>query len=317
MRVAFDLQHRPQEADPMPRILCLLFILLSGLITECWLAGPAAAADEVVFSGPQIGEALTPFVARGVLGEQANHEFDLVTQAAGKPILIFFVHEVTRPSVGLTRGILSYAATRSKDGLTAGVVFLSGDATETENWMKRASHALPKSVPVGISVDGKEGPGAYGLNRNVTMTILVGAKNKVTANFALVQPSAQADGPKIAKAIVETLGGGPVPSLAQLGLVRGRSEGKDAPGRMQDPKMESLLRAVIQKTATAEQVKVAVEAVEAHAEKNEAARKRVGEIAMNIIKAGKLENYGTPAAQQALTKWATEFGPQTKPQRQP
>lgn len=275
------------------------------------LAGFAFAAEEEVFSGPQVGEPLTPFLARYVLGEHANTEFDLVKQADGKPIAIIFVHNVTRPSVGLTRGIMSYASGRAKDGLTAGVVFLTGDATETEAWMKRASQALPKNVPVGISVDGQEGPGAYGLNRNVTMTVLVGKDNKVTANFALVQPSAQADGPKLAKAIVDVLGGGPVPSLAELGLVRGRD---DAKGRMQDPKMESFLRAVIQKTATEEQVEVAAAALEAYVKTNEVARKRVGEITNTIINAGKLENYGTPAAQKVLTKWAKEFGPEAKPE---
>jgi len=169
-------------------------------------------------------------------------------------------------------------------------------------------------VMLGISDEGREGPGAYGLNRNVTLTVLVGKDNKVTANFALVQPSAQADGPKIAKAIVDVLGGGPVPSLAELGLVRNRG---DAKGRMQDPKMESLLRAVIQKTATEEEVKAAAEALEAYLKKNEKARKRVGEITTNIIKAGKLENYGTPAAQEMLTKWSQEFGPTGTPESKP
>ena len=272
------------------------------------LTGFTFAADEEVFSGPQVGEPLTPFVARGVLGENADKEFDLVKQADGKPVVIFFVHSVTRPSIGLTRGIMSYASKRAKDGLTSGVVFLSGDVTETENWMKRAPHALPKNVPVGISDDGREGPGAYGLNRNVTLTVVVGNENKVTANFALVQPSAQADGPKIAKAIVDALGGGPVPSLAQLGLVRGRPAPKNARGRMQDPKLDSLLRAVIQKTATDEQVEAAAAALEAYANQNKAAGKRVGQITNTIIKAGKLENYGTPAAQKVLTKWAKKFG---------
>lgn len=79
--------------------------------------------------------------------------------------------------------------------------------------------------------------------------------------------------------------------------------------------MESLLRAVIQKSATDEQVKVAAAAVEAYVAKNEAARKRIGEITNNIIRAGKLENYGTPAAQKVLQKWAQEFGP--RPPREP
>ena len=75
---------------------------------------------------------------------------------------------------------------------------------------------MPGGVPVGISTDGQEGPGAYGLNRKVQMTILVGKDDKVTANFALVQPSAAADGPRIAQAIVDALGGGKGPTAEEL-----------------------------------------------------------------------------------------------------
>jgi hypothetical protein len=35
-------------------------------------------AEDEVFSGPQVGERLVPFTARGTLGEVAGKEFDLV-----------------------------------------------------------------------------------------------------------------------------------------------------------------------------------------------------------------------------------------------
>ena len=55
---------------------------------------------------------------------------------------------------------------------------------------------------MGVSVDGAEGPGAWGLNREVAMTVVVGKDGKATANFALVQPSVQSDGPKIFAAML-------------------------------------------------------------------------------------------------------------------
>lgn len=173
------------------------------------------------FSGPQVGEKLTPFTTKVILGDQAGQELDLVKSAAGKPLVIVFVHERNRPSVGLARLLGLYAATKKADGLTSGVVFLTSDATMTEEWMKIAAHALPAGVPVGISTDGQEGPGAYGLNRKVQMTVLVGKGDKVTANFALVQPSVQADGPRIAQAIVDVLGGGKGPTAEELGKLAG------------------------------------------------------------------------------------------------
>jgi hypothetical protein len=198
----------------MTRLLAIVFAAIV----------PAVAAAEnkpVEFSGPQVGERLVPFTAKIGLGEQAGQEFDLVKAAAGGCVLIVFVHEVNRPSVGLARAIGTYAAGRKDDGLTAGIVFLTADATATGEWMKLASQALPSGLPLGISTDGQEGPGAYGLNRKVTMTILVGKEGKVAANFALVQPSLQADGPKIGQAIVDCLGKGTPPTAEELERLAG------------------------------------------------------------------------------------------------
>ena len=179
-----------------------LFVLIASL-----LAIPAIAEDEAKeFSGPQKGETITPFNVRGVLGDKAGEEYDLVKTAKGQPIVLMFVHEVNRPSVGIARVVMNYAASQKKAGLNAGLVFLTADATETEDWTKRASGALPQGVPIGISTDGVEGPGAYGLNRKVTVTVLVAKDEKVTANFALVQPSVAVDAPKIIEAIAAAAG---------------------------------------------------------------------------------------------------------------
>ncbi|HEX5105374.1 MAG TPA: hypothetical protein VFV87_16260 [Pirellulaceae bacterium] len=184
------------------------FALAGLLVAIPALAQEEAAQEEAKeFSGPQKGEAITPFKIRGLLGDKAGEEYDLVKEAKGQPLVLVFVHEVNRPSVGLARVVMTYAASRKADGLHAGLIFLTADATATEEWVKRASGALPQGVPVGLSPDGAEGPGAYGLNRKVTMTVLVAKDDKVTANFALVQPSIAADGPKIIEAIVGVAGG--------------------------------------------------------------------------------------------------------------
>jgi hypothetical protein len=178
-------------------------LVLAGLS----LAIPALADDEAKeFSGPQKGEAVTSFNVRGVLGDKAGEEYDLVKLAKGQPLVLMFVHEVNRPSVGLARVVMTYAASLKEKGLHSGLIFLSADATETEEWTKRASGALPQGVLIGISTDGIEGPGAYGLNRKVTVTVLVAKEDKVTTNFALIQPSVAADSPKIIEAIAAAAG---------------------------------------------------------------------------------------------------------------
>jgi hypothetical protein len=181
------------------------------------LAAPTLAQEGPrEFSGPQVGEKLTPFTAKVILGEEAGKEIDLVKAAAGKPVLIVFVHERNRPSVGLARLLGLYAATQKDKGLVSGTIYLTADSTATEEWMQIAKGTLQTGIPVAISTDGQEGPGAYGLNRKVQMTVLVGKDDKVTANFALVQPSVQADAPKIAQAIVDALGGGQGPTIEEL-----------------------------------------------------------------------------------------------------
>jgi hypothetical protein len=102
----------------------------------------ADTKDEKIFSGPQPGEKLSSFKVRGVFDADAGKELDFVKQAAGKPIVLVFVHELNRPSIGLTRALTSYTVQRAKDGLVTGVVWMDDDATEAENTLKRIRHGL-------------------------------------------------------------------------------------------------------------------------------------------------------------------------------
>jgi hypothetical protein len=271
-----------------------------------WFAGLAAAvsAQEPIYSGPQVGEKLVPFTARGVFDEQAGKDLDFVQNAAGKPIVLIFVHDVTRPSMAMTRVLSGYTASRANDGLATGVVWLADDATEAETALKRMRPALAQEAPIGISVDGREGPGSYGLNRNVALTILVGKSDKVTANYALVQPSLQADLPKILESVVAVVGG-KAPKLEDL-------PGFPAMAKTQTNReaenLRPLLAPVIRQGASPEEVEKAALAVEEYVNTNEAARREVGRIAKTIVDAGKLTNYGTQRAQEYLSKWAKAYG---------
>jgi hypothetical protein len=270
----------------------------------------SAIADQVdpIFSGPQVGERLAPFKVRGVFDEAAGQEFDFITEANGKPIVLIFVHDVNRQSISMTRILSNYTVSRAKDELVTGVVWLDDDATEAENTLKRIRHALSPGAPTGISIDGREGPGSYGLNRNVMLTILVGKEGVVTGNFALVQPSLKVDLPKILESIV-AVAGGTVPKLEDLEGMRDmmRNESDSGPS----PELRGLLRPVIRKDATHEEVDRAAGAVEEHILKHPDAGAQIGRIANTIIDAGRLSNYGTERAQEYLRKWAKEFGPKS------
>jgi hypothetical protein len=282
----------------------------------------AANAQETVFSGPQVGEKLVPFKAQGAIGELAGKEFDVVGEADGKPLLLIFFHARTRPAFGLTKAVTEFAATKAKTGLQCCVIFLTDDLTETQKWMGIVNRQLTKGVRYGISLDGLDGPGAYGLNRNVTLTVLVGKEGKVTANFALVQPQLQADGPKILQAIMDVTGGGKAPAIEELvgdqTSARQRMANRPAAGgRQGDPKLTGLLRAVIDKQATAEQVAEAAAKVEAYVDENDFARKEIGRIATTIVNSDKITNYGTPAAQDMLRAWRKKYGEPDQPESPP
>lgn len=290
------------------------------LLAICFLGSTSLTwgAEDPVFSGPQAGEKLAKFKVRVLFGDLAGKEVDLIERAQGKPVLLIFSQQLTRPSNALTQVLMRYVEQHPQD-LYGSLIFLGDDQTALESRLKRARRALPQKAPVAISLDGKEGPGAYGLNRNVTLTILFAKDGKVVSNFALISPSLQADMPKVLKPVVEVVGG-KMPTLADLGVKR-PMPGK--PAAQID--LRPLLGPLIRKDASDEEVKRAALAAEAHFAKHPEVAARTGQVARQIIAAGKLENYGTQTAQQFLKKWAEQFpepkGKRTKkpprPERRP
>jgi hypothetical protein len=279
--------------------LVVLFVALA--------SGPAAVRgdDEPVFSGPQKGEKLAPFEVHRVYGDDAGKAFDPVAAADGKPLAIVFFHDRTRPAFGLMRTVTTYAGTRAKDGLAATVVFLSADPTETEKWLGQVQRLMPEGVTIAVSKDGIEGPGAYGLNRNVQLTILVGKEGKVTDNFALVQPSEQADGPRVLKAIVDVLGGGEIPTIASL------TRGRMPDTRLAQPSAElrKLLDRIVDPKATEASVEELAATIEAHVANRAEDRAGLGTFAEAVIRSRRTENTFTAAARPHLAKWARAYGP--------
>jgi hypothetical protein len=192
----------------------------------------AAPADDPVFSGPQVGEALTSFKAVAFSGPRAGREVELPGEFAGKPTVLVFVHEITRPALQLIRPVDHYSAKWAELGLNARVVWLAADPAQAEQFLERARNSLNLKSPVVIALGGAEGPGNYGLNRNVTLTIVVANGGKVTANFAIVQPN-ETDAPRVLAAIAK-LAGKPAPPPDEIkaesgpGQMRARPEGARA-----------------------------------------------------------------------------------------
>src|SRR4051794_38659018 len=189
------------------------------------LGAIVARADDPVFSGPQPGEPLTTFKAVAFSGPRAGGEVELPGDFAGKPTVLVFVHEITRPALQLIRPVDHYAAKWADAGLNGRVVWLAADPAQAQAFLERARSSLNLKSPVVIAQGGAEGPGNYGLNRNVTLTILVANEGKVTANFAIVQPN-ETDAPRVLAAVAKLVGK-PAPTAEEI-----RAELGSGPARM-------------------------------------------------------------------------------------
>jgi len=255
-----------------------------------------------VFSGPQPGEPLAAFDVQYAFGEEAGKTMDPLKAAGEKPILLIFVHQLTRPVIGLTRALTQFSE-QHQDALYTNMIFLTDDVTAMRQRLTRARQALPSKTSVTIAPQGIEGPGAYGLNRNVTLTIVFGNSQSVVSNTALIEPSVQADAVKILTPIAKTLNL-KVPKLMELS-VRTAAAG--------EVNVRELLGPVINKSATVEQVDLAAKKMESEFAKKREVAVRIGVFARRIIDADRLENYGTPRAQYYLSKWAKMYG---KPKQQ-
>jgi hypothetical protein len=206
---------------PKPPALLLLLLAVTGL-----------NAADAIFSGPQPGEKTTPFRVLEIGRSNDGKERDPITEGAGAPTALVFLHTVERSLVPLLRVVDQYGAER-KDRLKTEIIFLHQDRREGEQRAKAVSRSLQLQSPVSLSLDGAEGPGNYGLNKECMMTIVAAKNNKVTANFALVQPGI-ADAPKVIAALALTCGDDSPPPIEQLSAQQmARSGGRDRPGRMQ------------------------------------------------------------------------------------
>jgi len=185
-------------------------------------------ADDKVFSGPQPGEKTTPFRAVELRGEGAGKERDIIAENKGAPTTLIFVHGVERSMAPLMSVLDEYGKER-KDMLKTEFVFLSTDRLSSQQRLPLVAQSLRLQAAISLSVDGAEGPGNYGLNKECLLTVVVARENKVAANFPLVQPG-MADAPRIIAAIAKMIGDTNPPTAEALRERRGPG-GRMEPGK--------------------------------------------------------------------------------------
>ncbi|HRH98501.1 MAG TPA: hypothetical protein PLB55_21345 [Prosthecobacter sp.] len=216
-------------------------------------------AADPVFSGPQPGETTTPFTSVDIIGTEAGKERDVITLNTGAPTVLVFVHGLERSMLPLMRAVDNYGD-KFKDRLKTEFIFL---AAERVGGMEKYAPALNSIKLKGrptLSVDGAEGPGNYGLNKECLMTIIAAKDNKAQASFALVQPGI-ADAEAVLGAIAKMIGDEKPPTAAEIAAAQPQramtpqrpmaqdGKGKDPfPGAVPtDGKLQSMLRSYIRK----------------------------------------------------------------------
>lgn len=164
-----------------------------------FLPGSMLVAGDSFPSGPKVGQKLTPFKVLAFSGPDEGKEVEHFKQAREQPTLLIFVHRITRPGLKFLRPIDKLAAELTTDKLHGQIVWLD-DKDKAKEYLDRAKKSLNLEIPIAISLDGKDGPAAYGLNDKVALTVLLARKNQVVANFALVDPN-ETDAPRVLRAI--------------------------------------------------------------------------------------------------------------------
>ena len=163
--------------------------------------------EKVVFSGPQTNEKLPSLMATALNGASKNKTSDFITEANGQPLILILQDDTPlglRGLVGFAR-LLDQIDTRTAQKLHIQVVFLGDTPDALTKHVSRIIPHVSSKVLLGISPDGREGPGSYGLNRSVAQTILIAKDGKVLYNFALTQPMLSPD-PYVLGAVGELMG---------------------------------------------------------------------------------------------------------------
>jgi hypothetical protein len=271
-------------------------------------------AAEPVFSGPQPGEKATPFKVLELTGDGAGREREVSADAA---TALVFVHGIERSLVPLLRVVDNYGAER-KERIKTEIIFLSADRLEGEQRVKAAAGSLKLKSRIGLSLDGAEGPGNYGLNKECLMTIVAAKDGKVAANFALVQPGI-ADGPKVIAALAKACSDDMPPAIEQLAgnqnAAAMRRDGakptENFPGAVPtDEKLVGLLRRFIRPTNDDATVDAVLDEVRAHIRDNAGLKKQAMDGWTRILHFG--DRYGSEHARKVGREFLEKLKAETK-----
>ena len=190
-----------------------------------------------IFSGPQPGEKLPRLEVKGINGETKDKTYDVIAKTDGQLLVLFLQDESglgLRGLVGVSR-LLAQIAEKSKQAMHISAVFLGDTPDTVENQVSKLVSHVPSGVLLGVSQEGREGPGSYGLNRSVAQTVIIAKDGEVLHNFAFTQPMLHPD-PYVLGAVGEAIG--IKPATLEKWLNEKPAEGERMEGRIKQMRRE-------------------------------------------------------------------------------
>jgi hypothetical protein len=149
----------------------------------CLLAVPAAAGDEPVVSGPQVGQRPGPYSFLVATGPDRGRQTCYVCETAEKPGVIVFARSLSAPLGKLAAACDEAVAARPAGSLRGWLTVLGEKTVGLDDLAKWSKQAGLKAIPVGV-FDDPVGPPTYRLAADADVTVLVFSNRKVIANHA-------------------------------------------------------------------------------------------------------------------------------------
>jgi hypothetical protein len=177
-------------------------------------------------SGPELGSGLHRVEVYAPTGPRAGSTFDAAQALGTGPAALLFVGEISRNVAPMVRGLDRLASEYGLLGFASFTVFLADDRTAAENQLERSSPALGLRNPMVLSVDGRDGPGSYGINRKCTLTLVLADGGRVVRSVGYTDTGAQ-DVPQLEAWIAELTGPMPRDATGLRELLARRYPGSD------------------------------------------------------------------------------------------
>lgn len=309
----------------MLRWILLAAALAAGAVPVGTTNGQEVEKVGTPSSGVQIGSRLVPWKMRASIGPSTGKVIDLVERVGDAPAVLIFLRDLDRQSIAIARLVSRYAAAHRSDGLCAAVILLTDDVPKGDAALKRIQHALIPSVPTGVSLEGKTGPEAFGLDGQAAVTILVAKDQKVVACYAIERSDVATHVPPVIASIAELIEAAPLDLQDLLkqepAMLRSDGEVRVSSGKPAIPaepaqnlaidaslQLRPWIRRLTQTDASDEQVEQAAKAIADLSEKNQAIRDEVRRIASNLVRSGKLESVGNQRSRELFLQWADAEG---------